>query len=225
MRRMVGHARCTTLLRSSHHARVAGSAACKACDSPVGECQKFISSCPTARAVADRSLNEFEAFSLPRDFDLDTNALGSLFRAAQQRLHPDLHAADANVGARELAADAAACLNDAHAALAEPLRREELLLELHGVEASAERQAEAPPMELLMEIMEVRTALEAATRIEEVRSIDAENERKIEECVAEVGRWLGSEGCEDWLANALRAVVRLRYYVRVRDEVKEKNMR
>ena len=99
----------------------------------------------------------FALFDLPRGFAVDLSELQRRYLQRSAETHPDrftdpLEQADA--------ADRAAELNDALKRLTDPERRARLLLELAGQEISSDEQTLPPAM--LMEVMEVREALDQA---------------------------------------------------------------
>jgi molecular chaperone HscB len=102
----------------------------------------------------------FEALGLPRRFDLDARDIRRAWLARAADLHPD-RAQGAAGGADEgEVARRAALLNDAKRTLEDPERRADALLVLLGGPAREEEKSLPPAF--LMEVMEVREALEDA---------------------------------------------------------------
>ncbi|KAF2400506.1 Co-chaperone Hsc20 [Trichodelitschia bisporula] len=135
----------------------------------------------------------------------------------QSSAHPDLHHGQATQASATVSS---ALINTAYKTLAHPLHRAEYLLSLRGAEplAEAAKMGDAEgDAELLMEVMEVREAVEGARSEDEVRGLMGENEERIKECVQGLEETFG----RDDLEAAARGVVRLRYWVGVEDKLKE----
>jgi molecular chaperone HscB len=106
-------------------------------------------------------LDPFALLGLPRSFELDPRALETAYLSRARELHPDRRAATRpdRLGDAD-AAVAAAELNDARAALADPEARANLLLELLG--GPRREEDRSLPDGFLSEIMDARQALEDA---------------------------------------------------------------
>ncbi len=87
--------------------------------------------------MLDFSKNYFELFGLPVGFEVDGGRLADRYRDLQRAVHPDRYA---NAGGQEkrLSMQAATHLNDALNTLKKPLLRAQYLLELKGVDMSAD---------------------------------------------------------------------------------------
>jgi molecular chaperone HscB len=96
----------------------------------------------------------FEALGMPATFRLDADAVRSAHRRLASRFHPDRAASPTE--AAEFARRSAV-VNDAAGVLADPLRRAEALLRRSGAAA-----ADRLPAEFLVEMMELREALDEA---------------------------------------------------------------
>ncbi|MEX2219041.1 MAG: iron-sulfur cluster co-chaperone HscB C-terminal domain-containing protein [Phycisphaerales bacterium] len=111
----------------------------------------------------------FSVLGLPARFDLDPGVVERAYLARSARLHPDLARGDADA-AREMAE-----LNRARMTIADPERcADALLLRLGGPPRRDER---ALPPAFLMEIMDVREAVEAALGAGDSAARDAERAR------------------------------------------------
>jgi molecular chaperone HscB len=110
--------------------------------------------------MIDFSADHFSLFRLPRRYRVDAAALDRAYRALQNAIHPDRHAAGGDAG-RRLALQASARVNEAYATLRDPAGRGEYLLGLHGVESLAQTDT-AMPAEFLLEQMERREAIAEA---------------------------------------------------------------
>lgn len=103
--------------------------------------------------------DSFERLGLPRRFSVDAGELERAYLAHSRAAHPDFHALS---GDGQLAASEthAAAVNEAYTTLKDPFRRAEHLLALLGGPTASDMK-DIPPA-FLMEMMEVREAIEAA---------------------------------------------------------------
>jgi len=113
------------------------------------------------------STDPFNTLGVERRFDLDAESLRQTFLAASSQAHPDkfvdpIEQADA--------VDRMSKLTDAFRVLSDPESRARALLRLSGLEAESDKD-NLPP-DLLMEVMEVREALESAIESEDAAELD-----------------------------------------------------
>jgi len=104
--------------------------------------------------------DDFELFGLPRRFALDRHELDARRRALQAEVHPDRFAG-ADAAARRAAMQSAVRVNEAHARLADPLKRAAYLCDLAGTPVRAEDNT-AMPLDFLREQMAWRESLDDA---------------------------------------------------------------
>lgn len=83
------------------------------------------------------SKNDFEIFELSPCFDLDIDNLTQRYRAMQSAVHPDRFATGSDVE-RRIAVQLTARVNEAYQNLLSPLSRMRCLLELAGIDVSAQ---------------------------------------------------------------------------------------
>ena len=102
------------------------------------------------------SKNDFEVFELPPSFDLDADNLIQRYRALQSAVHPDRFATGSDVE-RRMAVQLTARVNEAYQVLLSPLKRIRCLLELAGVDVSAETAT--MDMDFLEQQIELREQL------------------------------------------------------------------
>ena len=107
----------------------------------------------------DLSSNYFDLFDLPKQFDIDNNALQNRYRELQRNVHPDKFAA-AEAAEKRWSVQAAALINSAHETLSKPLMRAVYLLKMEGVDLDMETDTQMAP-EFLMTQMELREGLES----------------------------------------------------------------
>jgi len=115
------------------------------------------------------ALDDFALFGLPRRFALDRADLDARRRALQAEVHPDRFAA-ADAAARRAAMQSAVRVNEAHARLADPLKRAGYLCELAGTPIRAEDNT-AMPLDFLHEQMAWRESLDDAGSRDEVDAV------------------------------------------------------
>jgi molecular chaperone HscB len=102
-------------------------------------------------------LTHFERLGLPRRFALDVQELERNYLARSRESHPDFHRMASSDQQRD-SQEQSAALNEAYAALREPFRRAEYLLQLEGGPSAAEQKEMAP--EFLEEMLELRMEIE-----------------------------------------------------------------
>jgi molecular chaperone HscB len=114
--------------------------------------------------------NFFDLFGLAPAFAIETEALERSYREIQSRVHPDRFAA-AGDAERRASLQWTTRVNEAYRTLKDPVQRGRHLLELHGVDVAFETNTQMPP-EFLMQQMELRERLEAATERKDATALD-----------------------------------------------------
>lgn len=152
-------------------------------------------------------------------FSIDLSALRKEFLQLQGRAHPDRHA-----GASKARAEAASsAINEAYKTLQDPLRRARYLLQLRGVDVEDDGGklggdgAPGGDMELLVEVMEAREAVEEAGSEAEVEVLREENEERIARSVGV----LEEAFAEGDVGGAGREAVRLGYWRNIAESLRE----
>jgi len=107
----------------------------------------------------DLTSHYYEVFDLTVIFGVDLKILSERYRALQSSVHPDKFA-NAGDAERRLSIQLSARINEAYQTLKDPLRRARYLLELNGVDMSADTDTRMDPM-FLMQQMELRERLES----------------------------------------------------------------
>ncbi len=158
----------------------------------------------------------FATLGVPRRFTLAPSELEQRHRDLSRALHPDRYVT-ATPSERRVALERAVAVNDAFRQLRDPLRRAEALLTLHG-RAVGERDR-APPA-LLMEVMELREALdEARAKPAKREALRADVAAKVRACESALAATLDVERPDDRALDRARdAVASLRYYRRFEEE-------
>ncbi len=166
----------------------------------------------------DFNKNFFELFSLPIQYSLDKQRLASRFRALQAEYHPDRFA-NASDQERRVALQSTGYINEAHETLKSPRLRARYMLELKHVDFDDERDT-TQDMSFLMQQMEKREALEEAAQsadpLEAVDAIAKQVKQEQNELNAEFEKQLS----QDNLAEAKEAVLKMKFYERLANEVK-----
>jgi len=121
--------------------------------------------------MIDFTRNHFELFGLPARFRIDADALETAYRALQSDVHPDRYASGSEAE-RRLALQSSARVNEAYAALKDPVERARYLLTLSGVDALDETDTQLP-MEFLERQLERREAASDAAAANDVGALDA----------------------------------------------------
>ncbi|GKC13545.1 iron-sulfur cluster co-chaperone protein HscB [Tanacetum coccineum] len=150
-----------------------------------------------------------------RRFDIDDGSLEGTYKNWQKKLHPDLVHTKSKEE-REYAAEQSARVIDAYTTLRKPLKRAIYIMRLEGVEVDEEQTVSEP--ELLGEIMEIREAVEEATNSQDLNKIQSEMEEKLSHWSDIFGNAFGSNKYDE----ALKAIQRMTYYHRVKEEIVKK---
>jgi molecular chaperone HscB len=164
----------------------------------------------------------FTLFGLAPSFDLDIDQIEGRWREVSKAVHPDKHAAGSSADRRQ-ALSKAMDLNAAFRILKDPIRRAEAVLATVVPTTGTEGKEPAAPMELLMQMMQLRgdlanarTARDAeaiAASIEEVRALQTASLATTSRLLAA----LTGEPSSDPLA-AQQEIGKLRYYRRFLEE-------
>ena len=164
--------------------------------------------------------NHFQLFSLPQRYLLDRKELDIRYRDIQRSVHPDRYAS-ASDQERRISMQQAAQVNEAYEVLKDPLKRGRYLLELHGHEIRDGDGSHQDPA-FLMQQIELREVLAGIRGQEDpLRALDlfAQDIRSHYEALESA---LGEaiDGSADF-AKALTLVLRMQYYKRLQEEVRE----
>jgi len=159
----------------------------------------------------------FELLGVDRRFELDQEALRRRFLDASARMHPDRFP---DPFEQAEAVEQMSRLTDAYRVLCDPESRARALLRLSGLEAEGDRD-KLPP-DLLMEVMEVREALESAVESGDREELDrlrawASAQRQI--YLARLGELLEGDLDADKAAQARLQLNALRYMERMLEQM------
>jgi molecular chaperone HscB len=144
-------------------------------------------------------------------FAIDVRALRREFLRLQGGAHPDLH--PSHMKARAQATSAR--INEAFKTLENPLLRAQYVLALRGLDVANDETAKVEDPELLMLVLETRECIEEAEEEGDLEGLRVENEERIAECEDRLGELFARDDVEA----AKKEVVRLRYWVNVRESI------
>ena len=115
---------------------------------------------------------DFELFGLVQKFAQDRAVIDARWKELQREAHPDKFAAQ-GTAAQRIAMQWSVRINEAYQRLKDPLKRAAYLCELNGAAVNAENNT-AMPADFLMQQMEWREGLEAASSLANVEAVNAE---------------------------------------------------
>ena len=122
--------------------------------------------------VVTLASSDFDLFDVPQQFAQDRAVLDARWKALQREAHPDKFSTQ-QASAQRLAMQWSVRINEAYQRLKDPLKRAAYLCELAGVPVNAENNT-AMAAQFLMQQMEWREALDAATSSAAAEALQAE---------------------------------------------------
>ncbi|KAJ1276954.1 hypothetical protein BS78_05G256300 [Paspalum vaginatum] len=189
-----------------------GGGACWSC----GATGAFLScgSCGSVQPV-DPAVDYFQIFGLKREYNIQGNNLEGKYKDWQKKLHPDLVHSKSEKE-RGFAAEQSALVIDAYRTLSSPLSRALYLLKLEGIHVDEEKTINDP--ELLMEMMELREAVNDASDSQTLEKIQSQIKGKLETWSASFHEAFNQKDFD----RAVEATQRMRYYERAVEETVKK---
>ncbi|PWN94690.1 hypothetical protein FA09DRAFT_332807 [Tilletiopsis washingtonensis] len=151
-------------------------------------------------------------------WQVDLPALKQAWRKCMGAAHPD-RARNGGEHQIRLAEAQSSALNKAYETLRSPLLRAHWLLEDLGADVPAEDEG-VDDAELLMEVMELREALDEASSSEAVDEVREQNEAHIERTIQQLGEAFAAEPVD--IQAAREGSVRLRYWLNIEKAAKER---
>eukprot|EP01132_Coremiostelium_polycephalum_P001253 gene1253-1580_t len=206
-----GESRCSYSTHKKHHIPSSTEEPCWSCKVTIGPDKKFF--CPLCNTVQPPpidNLDIFYLFDMEPTFLIDLKDLSHRFKNLQKKLHPDLYLSK-STKEQSASKDLSASLNSAYKILQSPFLRAEYILNQNGYDLN--NVSDVDP-EILMEVMEIREAIEEGTK-EEITQIAHENRNKMNQIVKELEQLFP----QNKLKEALSKVVYLRYLTRIQEEV------
>jgi len=171
--------------------------------------------------MIDFTRNHFELFGLPPRFRVEAAELERAYRELQRNVHPDRYAG-APDHEKRLALQASARVNEAYRTLKDPVARAEYLLQISGVDATAETDTRLP-VDFLMRQLERREAADEARAAHDERalaSIADDAHREAQEILGGMECTLAADDRE-----AARMRVReLRFLAKLGDDLREMHL-
>ena len=158
--------------------------------------------------------DDFELLGLPRRYAQDPTAIDARWRTVLGEVHPDRFVSE-GAAAQRLAMQWSVRINEAHRRIKDPIRRAAYLCELQGVSVGAEDNT-AMPAVFLMQQMEWRESLEAATDMTQIDALAAEVRAARLRALDELGRTIDDLGDH---AQAARQVRELMFVERFASDV------
>lgn len=146
-------------------------------------------------------------------FKVDLSRLKKEFLQLQSRAHPDLHQGNN----KDRAEGVSAAINDAYKTLQQPLLRAQYLLSLRGTEIADYYVDDNSDQELIMDVLEIREAIEDAESPEEIAKLQGLNAERIRACVERLEEFFA----KDDLCAARTEVGRLKYWCSIEEALRE----
>lgn len=115
--------------------------------------------------------NYFQLFALPKQFDIDVQALEVNYRKIQSASHPDRFVS-ATADEKLQSMQTSTTANEAYRTLKNPATRAKYLLELQGINAISDTNT-AMPMDFLMQQIEWREQLEDAKVAKDLPTLES----------------------------------------------------
>jgi molecular chaperone HscB len=207
-------------LSGQHAARAAGEAEearCWSCARALAR-PLFCEPCGALQPPPSE-VDPFAMLGLEPEFELDATALDKRYRVLAAQLHPDRFGSKC---AREQTFSQAhsSALNEAYELVRDPLTRAQLLLKRQGLDALGEEaggSGDADPA-MLMRVMEAREQLEETEAREALEALL----RQADSGVATTQTKLALRFKAGEMDMAAKALVELKYAMKLREEVQEK---
>lgn len=188
--------------------------ACWSCKGPVNAGALFCATCKAVQPPA--AVSHYQRLGVEMTFDVDVPALDRLYFDLQRQLHPDRFATKA-AKERALSQQQATALNDAYETLKDPLKRADYLVHLKGVNVLPEGCNLVQDQSILIEAMEMRERLMAASTLADVGTLARETKAEIDDVVT--GLSLAFKG--DDIEGACQLTTRLKYLNKMMGEVRQ----
>ncbi|CAN0879296.1 Iron-sulfur cluster co-chaperone protein HscB homolog [Linum grandiflorum] len=202
----------SSLCSQSSPQAISDSSRCWNCNNAQPETGLFLvcDSCSAIQPV-DRSLNYFRLFGLEKKYEIEDGNLHDKYKDWQKKLHPDL--VHSKSEERDFAREQSARVGDAYRTLANPRVRAMYILKLAGVDVNEEETISDP--ELLLEIMEIREAVEDAPDATALNKIQSQLEEKLQVWSKSFANAFTSKNFEE----AKDCIRRMTYYDRAIEEI------
>jgi Fe-S protein assembly co-chaperone HscB len=165
----------------------------------------------------DEPLDYFDTLGIERSYHLDIPTLKKAYKKLMKKLHPDLHRNQSEEEQDDIH-DQASNVTRAYRTLLEPQHRALHLLELMGKPLDERTTASLLGQDFLMEIMEIREAIDTTSKQAEIQALV----QKIKSQIAATANELADAFDTKDLELALRLTAELQYWNRCMDTLREK---
>lgn len=161
--------------------------------------------------------NAFALFDLPVQFEVDKAELERRYFSLQRTCHPDRLVGKSAVE-RQQAILRSMQANESHEILKNPYQRARHLLALQGIQVGGEQDAIKPTPALLMDVMEMREAVEEAATEASILSLEQQITQQVETLQGELSQAFAHRA----LAEAAQLVLRFAYLQKTQEEIRSK---
>jgi len=166
---------------------------------------------------SETTKNYFTLLGIVPRFAVDDKELKSAYKTLMAGVHPDRFATKSEEE-RELKHTEASDITRAYGVIRDPLDRAVHLLELAGIPFDETSSGDLVGMEFLMQIMEIREDVEAASSDEDLQKLLDANKNRIVTTIGELQKSFEEPNFEE----AVRQTACLRYWNRAEETVREK---
>lgn len=163
----------------------------------------------------DQTVNFFTLLGINPSFHINISELEKSYKTLQKELHPDKFATKSEEE-REYSAEQSSHVIGGYYTLLRPLSRARYLLKLEGREVGEESTLQ--DQGLLIEVMEIREAIEEAESVEDLKRLYEENERRFKFCEKKIEDVFETKNLDE----AVRQIQRLSYFSKIREELNKK---
>lgn len=155
--------------------------------------------------MANLQSSDFELFELPEQFAQDRANIDARWKSLQGQAHPDRFSAQ-GAAAQRVAMQWSVRINEAYARLKDPQKRAAYLCELKGAPIEAHTNT-AMPAPFLMQQMEWREALDAATTPQALEAVANEASQFKRDALQKIEQFLDHEHRYDAAAGQVRSLM------------------
>ncbi|KAJ1690534.1 hypothetical protein LUZ63_014689 [Rhynchospora breviuscula] len=183
----------------------------------VGPTSGVFLACGSCGAVqpVDASVDYFQIFGMKKIYEIEEGDLEGIYKDWQKKLHPDLVHSKSEKE-KGFAAEQSARVIDAYRTLKNPLSRALYLLKLEQIHVDEEKTVSDP--DLLMEMMEMREAVEEAKDTQSLNEIQSKVKKKLDSWSKSFKEAFNKQD----FGSAVNCTQRMKYYERALEEITKK---
>ncbi|KAJ4788491.1 hypothetical protein LUZ62_039737 [Rhynchospora pubera] len=171
-------------------------------------------SCGAVQPV-DASVDYFQIFGMKKMYEIEEGDLEGIYKDWQKKLHPDLVHSKSEKE-KGFAAEQSARVIDAYRTLKNPLSRALYLLKLEQIHVDEEKTVSDP--DLLMEMLEMREAVEEAKDTQSLKEIQSKVKKKLDSWSNSFKEAFNKQDFD----SAVNCTQRMKYYERALEEITKK---